>query len=84
MWFTRVGNDASRKMCKDRYVLIGLVTILIFRGEEMASSLGGNDKQRGRSEGLDGVVEDRPVDKDEWSKDERFALRKIVTKVVQR
>jgi len=51
-------------MCKDRYVLIGLVTILVFRGEEMASSLGRNDRQRGRSEGLDRVVEDRPVNKD--------------------
>jgi hypothetical protein len=67
-------------MCKDRYVLIGLVTMLVFRGEEMASSLGGNDRQRGRSEGLDRVVEDRPVDKDEWRK-ERFALRKIVTRM---
>lgn len=54
---------------------------MVFRVEEMASSLGGNDRQRGRSEGLDRVVEDRPVDKDEWRKDERFALRKIVTRV---
>lgn len=69
-----------RKMCKDRYVLIGLVTILVFRGEEMASSLGGNDRQRGRSEGLDRVVVDPPVE-DEWIKDERFALRKIVTRM---
>jgi hypothetical protein len=71
----------SRKMCKDRYVLIGLVTILVFRGEEMASSLGGNDRQRGRSEGLDRVVEDRPINKDGSRKDERFALRKIVTRM---
>jgi hypothetical protein len=43
---------------------------MVFRVEKMASSLGGNDRQRGRSEGLDRVVEDRPVDKDEWRKDE--------------
>lgn len=37
-----------RKMCKDRYVLIGLVTMLVFRGEEWRRAwVGTIDKEEG-------------------------------------